>query len=807
MASLQQRIERALDTQILDARDFQACATYFLIGVYPGPSPFTGGHDFGRDADLGGPRLLCTTGPLRSNLTSGLKSMKKKGIETSKGVVMATSRRISAPDREKHKEFAAKQGVQLLEIYERSWLVLHLLEDGYWRRVLLDVTSEPAALVPRPMELRRLGEDLPLSGRANELVRLGQAGDVIVIGAPGFGKTRLLAEAPRVAFLEENPSPRRLGQDLDDLRPDVVVVEHAARRRPDLRLLQRLREEESRRHFRIAATAWPDEAESLRETMPGAEPVMLELLEREEMDPIIRALGVENTIFRQAILEQAGGRPGWAVVLAQAATQGSARQVFEGRTLTRRVEIYLEASPDPLAAQRVLAYLALHGGVSEPNLGTLARRLELPLHTLMRILHSSTHNGVLERRSDIWSVQPEALADSLVMRWFLDADALEPMTALIHDHPEELPIFVRAAAEASLRSSDKGAQLARQYVPELTADLAKGDADALGLCGVFVQLDEAAAAWTLDERIVPALKDTECPESMKPALWNVVRDAAELYQVPRAVELLLDRAVEQNIPANLPENPIRILAEAAGRISPDGRVEFKARRAIFRAAVSWLDRDASPERWQAFAALCKETLAPNVGGLWTDPAGFMKAILSQGYDSAEHLEAIGTELWGDVVERLATAPDQAIISLVDLAGEWASLAAGAAILDVNPNEEQRRAADAVAEQMIATLHDRLAASPGLAIRARQQLGSRMPADIQVPTDFDVLARDEWEEQARQAQQRDLEALATRWAAEAPSTVLERLAGWRPQFELIGPRTALEAYVMEMLAGKVEDAGL
>src|SRR5262245_44628944 len=179
----------------------------------------------------------------------------------------------------------------------------------------------------------------------------------------------------------------------------------------------------------------------------------------------------------------------------------------------------------------------------------------------------------------------------------------------------------------------------------------------------------------------------------------------------------------------------------------------------------------APERWQAFAALCKQTLAPTVGGLWTDPGGFMNVILSQGYDSARHLEAIGSELWPDVVERLASAPDEAVVPLIDLAGEWASLAEGAPMLDVTPSDEQRRAAEVVVEQIVAALREPLVASPGLTVRARRLLGSRVPADIQVPADFELLSRDEWDPDARERQQDGLQELAARWATENPSAVL------------------------------------
>jgi hypothetical protein len=204
---LRDRIDAALTTKELDDRDFERCAYHFLKRVYPQLTLITGGTDLGRDADIGplddGPRLLVTTGPLLANLKRGIKRMKEEGISITEGVVMATSRVVHGTERERLKVFAKSQGTRLLQVHDRSWLADELMGDGYWRRRLLEVTSELAVLVTRPFELSRYSENLDLVGREPLLQVVNTTlEDLILIGPPGIGKTRLLAEADRVVFLQ-----------------------------------------------------------------------------------------------------------------------------------------------------------------------------------------------------------------------------------------------------------------------------------------------------------------------------------------------------------------------------------------------------------------------------------------------------------------------------------------------------------------------------------------------------------------------------------------------------------------------------
>jgi hypothetical protein len=129
-------------------------------------------------------------------------------------------------------------------------------------------------------------------------------------------------------------------------------------------------------------------------------------LERPDVDNILRQVGVTNYWLRSAILIQAGGRPGWAVVLAKAAAQSMPRDLLAGSALARQVERSLHTTGDSDRKLRILSHIALYDGVAERQLGHFARRIVMPLPEVTNIMHATTHNGLLERANGTWHVQP-----------------------------------------------------------------------------------------------------------------------------------------------------------------------------------------------------------------------------------------------------------------------------------------------------------------------------------------------------------------------------------------------------------------
>jgi hypothetical protein len=803
---LRDRIDASLKTKELDDRDFERCAYHFLKRVYPQLTLITGGTDLGRDADIGAledsPRLLVTTGPLLTNLKRGIKRMKEKGISISKGVVMATSRVVHGTEKKRLAASSKSLGAKLIQVHDRSWLADELMGDGYWRRRLLEVTSELAVLVPKPFELGQYGENLNLVGRGTLLNAVNQtADDLIVIGPPGMGKTRLLADAERVVFLEHNPDSARLAEDLDEMKPALVVVEDAARRADDLRILQRMRIEE-RHRFRIAATVWRDEAELVQDHLEKARPIELELLERPDMDRILAQLGVTGYWHRSAILDQASGRPGWAVILAKTAVAGQSRSVFDGQALAREVERYLAIAGDSAPKQRVLAHVALYDGIAEEDLGILAGRLNMALPDVTSTLHATTHNGILERIEGLWRVRPQALRVALIERWFLAPDALEPLAVLLRQYPDEEATLVRAALESALQGSRRGAEIGRKLAPDLTAQLIEGDTGRFRVLELYADLDENTASWAIRERVLPAIANPNAAESIKSLLRGLARSTAERFQVPEAIHMLLDDAVHTGLRTNDPGHPLRILGDAARRIVPELRPDPSRRIRIFNAALQWLDRDPTEPRWIVFTSLMESVLSPDATGTWGDPGQPLSLVLSDGVDHPDTLELVASELWPELDRRLGQAPDQAVIPMLNLLSDWVHVAQGGQVFQQPTTEAQQRAAKLAVSVMTATLEARARSAPGLAVRMRRVMSDRLKLHLKVDRDFDAITTDSVE--ALQGKDPMLLSLAKRWTQQGPKTVLARIRAWEPQLQFVGPGMTHERQVLAMISRAVPD---
>src|SRR5205814_10708675 len=158
-----------------------------------------------------------------------------------------------------------------------------------------------------------------------------------LVGPPGAGKTRVCAELGNGVLFVEPADEGRLLDDLRELEPRVVVVDDAHERIRELTALQRARIEEGLR-FVIVAVAWSDQADTAEGAVPGATTVVLPLLERAEIDTLIQAEGVRGYRARQLVLQQAQGRPGWALALSAALLRGEADEVLSGAALLTQVQ-------------------------------------------------------------------------------------------------------------------------------------------------------------------------------------------------------------------------------------------------------------------------------------------------------------------------------------------------------------------------------------------------------------------------------------------------------------------------------------
>jgi hypothetical protein len=179
-------------------------------------SAVEGGHDFGRDADIYFPsdsndpqargRLMVTTGDPIANVRNGLNRMQEEGLQVDL-VVVASSRPVDARTRRALDKLCSDRGLPPAHVYAQEWFVHQLVRDAAWRRSLLGIEGRLGALLDEPLEARLVSSPPPLVGRASEVEALSAAADacqdVVLVGVPGLGKTRLTGQlGDQVVYLE-----------------------------------------------------------------------------------------------------------------------------------------------------------------------------------------------------------------------------------------------------------------------------------------------------------------------------------------------------------------------------------------------------------------------------------------------------------------------------------------------------------------------------------------------------------------------------------------------------------------------------
>jgi hypothetical protein len=322
------RIEQALASNLLDHNLFERCAQDLLIETYPGLSPIPGGTDWGRDADIHGTgtevttRLLATASRtlkgVRSNMLKGIASMREHNVPFDR-VVLANPALLSQLDRNNLAISARKRGATIDAVYDRGFFASRLRRDGHWRSRLLGLSADPITLSRVPADLAESPwAQLPLVGRDHKLEEIAAAEcDLVVSGPPGVGKTRLLASIDGMYFVDRDAGFGRLADDIRWLQPSILVLDDAGDSDQLMRQLIRFRHVEADiATYRIIAVCWPDQTEDVTGQLEGSHTIELDLLERSELDQLLMSMGVTGRLARSEILDQAEGRPGWAVALA-----------------------------------------------------------------------------------------------------------------------------------------------------------------------------------------------------------------------------------------------------------------------------------------------------------------------------------------------------------------------------------------------------------------------------------------------------------------------------------------------------------
>ncbi|MEV6753147.1 hypothetical protein [Streptomyces sp. NPDC051214] len=697
------RVRRALGEQAIHPTEFERCACALLQSQYPGLSAVEGGHDFGRDADIYFPwgshdvdargRLLVTSGDPVANLRRGLRRMHEENVQADL-IVMACSQPVDATRRASLDRLCTERDLPKPHVYAQDWFATRLAKEPSWRFSLLGIKGELGALLDRPLDLPEdLADRTDFLGREADLTTLAEAvaqgHDVVLVGVPGVGKTRLTTELEgQVAYLEQAQAERIL-DELLEARPAAVVVDDAHIRLDEMRVLRRARQRVEHA-FAIVASTWPDRADEVGAALPGHLRVDVDLLERSDMNRLVTSLGVTGHRARQVVLDQAVGRPGWALTLCEMFAKGEGEQVASGAAHLENVERHLRRITESETAVDTLACVAALGGASAEALYALAPLVGEPPARMSSLMERLARNGLVETVNGVWRLQP-ALRASLIAKWFFTQPACRPWSTLWAAFPDRHRDLASAVIAAAQVSASPDARMAADAWAHTLPAPTYWDTGTFAVVSEYARLDLRAAQFAVAQArtVLASPRETEqlygiTVDPQGDAAARQLAQSAAQYLLPEAVTGLLDLAVGDDRPRHsTAEHPLRVLCDVANVIDPDFGTTFEIRALLLRPVLEWLRTHRAAPHWAVASEVLASIFAVETSGNWTDPGDPNTVTLARGVESADNLTRL-ISLWkevgptlteSEVQDGLSSAP-AAVVPLLELAGSWARLGEG-----------------------------------------------------------------------------------------------------------------------------------
>ena len=774
----------------LDPSVFEACAVDLLRRDWPRIVPVAGGGDDGFDgavADGSGrepfPLVVTTARNLTGNLRQNLKRAQRKQAGLNRAL-FATSRRVTPQMRRKLDATAGEIGVKLLQIYEQDWFAQHLYAEPPWCKRLLGLTGRVRALSPFPVTRRPVLGDRIL-GRERETRWLQEhAGDRLLVGAPGSGKTFVLRALvlQGQALFKVDDDREQIANDLRSLKPRAVIIDDA-HVDPDaiVRFIQIRQEVGS--DVRIIATSWPGDAVAVQHALqiPNSEVLNLELIDADTMIEIIKSVGIggPDDLLR-VIRQQAAGRPGLAATLAHLCLAGDIRRVVSGDELVDQLVSQLDhlvASP----TQELLAPFALGGNAGAPA-QTVAEALGKSLIELSSDLAQLAAAGIVQE-SRTWvldsgddgtpvrkprvgvSVEPSPMRWVLVQRVFFRSVAPLPLDRFLEI----------ASNEADALDTLIGARSRGASIPDFAERLERADAR--------LSVDESSRLWAEYASLGPA-EARDVINRRPNRLLEVAEDVLE--QAPEtAIPLLLDRVSKMD--ASRPEDllsrdPLDVLAKWATRLSPTREDWSYRRSALSRVADLWR-RDGGEAR-TALRAMCI-ALNPKSEFTTTDPGGGRTVRLHFGALGHRHVEDL-TALWASMLSVLRDLDDSETPwhDLLSLVSAWVHYPFDH-LLGIP--DDVRSDVLTFAQRSIQDLADISSQHPGLQhelkVTAEQ---AELNIDVTLDPEFEALHQNlEVDEEMQMMQHGPLDSIVECWERRPVEEMTRRLARIESEADLAG----------------------
>ena len=455
---------------------------------------------------------------------------------------------------------------------------------------LLQLSGRPRALSPFPVSRRPVLSDRIL-GREREARWLHErAGDCLLVGAPGSGKTFLLRALvlQGQALFKVDDDREQIANDLRSLKPLCRDHRRRACRFPTRLCGSPRSGTEVGSDVRIIATSWPGSAAAVQNALqiPSSEVLDLELIDADTMIEIIKSVGIggPDDLLR-LIRQQAAGRPGLAATLAHLCLAGDVRRVASGDELVDQLVPQLDRLIG-FSTQQLLAPFAL-GGNAGASAGAVARVLGKSLFELssglaqlaaagivqesrMSVLETGDDGAPVMRTRVGVSVEPSPMRWVLVQRVFFGGVGslpVDPFLEIVGSEVEALDTLIGARS--------RGAS-----IPDLPERLERADArlsvdKSSQLWAEYASLGPSEARDVLDRR----------PDRLLVIAGQVLEQAPET-----AIPLLFDRVrkADGSRPEDLlSEDPLEVLTKWATRLSLTGEDWLYRRSTLLHVANRW----------------------------------------------------------------------------------------------------------------------------------------------------------------------------------------------------------------------------
>lgn len=822
------RIQSRLDDDGygLQHGDFEDCATALLGEAYPGMAPVTGGTDHGLDAEIVGPHghvlgLVVTSsrtweGAQRS-LRDSLKSARSHG-RTLHQVMVANLAVVNQTKRLRLVEIARDFNCELVQVFDRAWFANAFLANPEWRQKVLSIAGGPSSLSRTPRGARPEAMQLSTIGRDDLLADVAATDcDVVLWGVPGAGKSHVAGKLPSALFLSEQALPERLLDDLLSASPDIVIVDDAGARAADVQRLWSARDAE-KLDFRIMLTCWPHEAKAVADVLPDAVSLEVDLLSREELGAILRQRGITRTSVLAQILDQAQGRPAWAINLADLLVdRGDWQSVWSGQALREQILAFLRRSNAEDEAIQLLAAVALVGGVNEGQLRELAKLFALTPTQRVELIRSVAIAGLLDVRrqltradsppatswEDTYRVVPKVIAASIASDVYF-AGRAAPVS--IHDIKEALPELSAQILQSQIHAALLGAQ--EPVVPtgpEFTSvlDNVAESTEREELLRTYA-LVGATYTRLVDEYLARSVSNAVEAGREASALSHLTelaqRTAEAIHRGPFATaERLFESFADVSKQGWDCSAAIKALVDGVREVPPGEPPSPSAMEGLTKALAAPLGLRLPRQAWLELAA---RVLAPTFDGNYKDPETADRWVLQSFTWPAPVLTGLFGTLREGLAERVQHADVAELRRLIRLLEKFVGIAKGRPLpYGGAPTVEQQAAGAEIARTMAADLEHQIT-TPGLrAVFNRAAAGIGISLDE--PDDlFRALSEDrdfaaDWQE-AHRRREANLDVALADYLVAPPEAVMAWLARHEEDFAML-PHAAAEHWVVARIA--------